>query len=637
MHHQRKNFLRALSLLNSLLVPFFFLFLIDRLNFSYLLKFSYIFVLLIIGCLKIYGMSALSGCLLEILSNEEPVLCMRRVHPNAKNLWPGFLIAFATIQLIDFILFALFPALRIWRSLYLPPLATVAAYVLARWTINKKYLEPFRIPRRKFKFNLSFLGIIISACILELILAKFSYLIHIEGLQWQNISIFIINYIHVFEFIFCALYIIDGYPEVPQEFSRQKEIFLINPMGGGVTRSLAYWFVRIYPAVFVVLKALTPKTYKFCEFSHVLWHERYYKNNVLVCITCLTSNCYEAYKIAKEFKKRGSTVILGGPHVTCLPNEALAFCDSVIVGQAEGVWKNVIRDYENGHLQLQYSGPASEVDYAQVHQELLNSPPSIIKDFLETTRGCKFKCHFCTISALSGGQTHSQPVSAIVELIKKIRPHYSAVAFLDDNIYANPDYAKELFLALKPLKIKWHGQCSIDIAQNRETLKLARESGCTGLLLGYEISGKSLEKKQGGKFAMAQKYFEYTKIIKKAGIKIKGHFIFGFDSDNLKTLWELWKFCFALMPQFTAVTLLTPLPSSGVYRDMLTQNRIISLNWRSYTLHRLVIRHAHINPTGASFFFPLLQTFFLITTSWGGFIIFVFISSVSLWIASLCF
>jgi radical SAM superfamily enzyme YgiQ (UPF0313 family) len=208
-------------------------------------------------------------------------------------------------------------------------------------------------------------------------------------------------------------------------------------------------------------------------------------------------------------------------------------------------------------------------------------------------------------------------------LIKKIKPRYSNVTFIDNNIYSDPAYSRELFIALKPLKIRWSSQCSIDIAKNQETLKLARESGCDELLIGYEVSGGSSEKNQGGKFAMAQKYLEYTNIIKKAGINIKGHFIFGFDSDDFKTLLQLWKFCFSIMPQFTIISMLTPLPGSGVYRDMLAQDRIINLNWRSYALNRLVVRHPHMDPTVVSFLFPLIQYLFLATTSFFGLILFV--------------
>lgn len=560
-------------------------------------------------------MSGISGCILEILSGEEFVLQFRRVRQNARALWQGFLIVFIMIRLVDLSLNVLFASFHIWRNLYFSLLGIITAYVLAQWTINKKYIGPLGVPHRRFRFKLSFLMVMISACLLELILARVSDFIYMGNFYWRNISAFILNYIHVFEFIFCSLYILDAYPEINEKFSCQKEIFLIRPAIAGVLNSLAFWLVRGYPPFFVVLKALSPKTYKFREFDQVIWHERYYKNNALVCITCFTSNCYEAYKLAKEFKKRGSKVVMGGPHVTYLPYEALAFCDSVVIGQAEGVWEEVIRDYENGELKSQYKGAATEADYSKVHEELLNSPPYIVKEFLETMRGCKFRCHFCTIPALNDGHAHLQPINSFVELIKKVKPYYRDVTFIDNNIYSDPGYAKELFAALKPLKIKWHSECTIDIAQNQEALKLARESGCAGLAFGYEIFGESLEKNQGGKLAMAQKYIEYTKIVKNTGIKIKGHFIFGFDSDNLKTLFQLWKFCFSVMPYTTAVSILTPLPGSGLYRDMLTQNRIMNLNWRNYNCHNFVVRHSKMNSTLVSLFFPLINIFFLMTTS----------------------
>jgi len=581
-------------------------------------------------------MSGISGCILEVLSSEELLAQFRRIHQNARELWPGFLIVFAVIHLLEFAVFPLFPSLYAWRKLYFSLLGAIAAYVLSIWTVHKKYIKPLGLPGRAPRFSLSFWLVITGACFLEFLVRMVGY-IHVPDLQWRNILDLIFNYIHVFEFIYCSLHILEDHPEIKMRFNRSQEIFLINPMSAGIIQSLEYWFLRGYPPAFVVLKALSPKTYQFREFNRVIWQDRYYKSGVLVCITCFTSNCYEAYGIAKEFKKRGSTVVMGGPHVTYLPDEALAFCDSVVVGQAEGVWKEVIRDYENGTLKPKYQGPAVGADFAQVHRELLDSPPYIAKEFLETMRGCKFRCHFCTIPALSNGQVHAQPVASFVELVKNIKPHYNNLVFIDNNIYSDPGYAKELFMALKPLKIKWRSQCTIDIAKNRETLKLATESGCTGLLLGYEVSGGSFEKIQGGKFAMAQKYKEYTEIIKKAGIDVKGHFIFGFDSDDFMSLFRLWKFCFSIMPQFTVLSLLTPLPGSGLYQEMLAHNRIINLNWRSYAINRMVFRHPHLNPLITSFLFPIIQPFFLMTTSTIGLLIVMFICSGMVLVYSLSF
>jgi len=614
-----------------LFIPVLVLFLVEILNLSFLSKFAVI--LLMIGSLKIYLLSGISGGILEIISGQELVLRMRRVHQNAKDLWQGFGVVFAITFLIDFLLFSFFHAsFHVWRPLYFSLLGTISAYVLARWTINKKYARPLGISRRSMKINVSFLMVIISACFLELILVWASGFIHIGHVYWRNVLAFIVSYIHVFEFILCSLFILDHYPEIKERFSSQKEIFLISPMGTEVVHSFGFWTIRSYPPVFVVLKALTPKTYKFRDFNQVIWHDRYYKSNVLVCITCYTSNSYEAFKIAKEFKKRGSKVVMGGPHVIHFPSEALAFCDSVVIGEAEAVWGQVIHDYEHGTLRPQYRGSATDTDYAKVHQELLNSPPSIAKAFLETTRGCKFRCHFCSIPALSDGKVHLSAIDDIIDLVKKVKPYASTIRFIDNNIYSDPGFARELFTALIPLKIKWQSSATLDIAKNQETLKLARESGCFLLGIGYEIQGGSVEKKQGGKFAMAQEYIKYTKIIKKAGIKIKGLFIFGFDSDHLKTLFSLWKFCFSIMPQFTLLSILTPLPGTGVYRDMLAQNRIVNLNWRSYGCIRMVVSHPRIDNRLVAFIFPLIQTFFILTTSSGGLILLVFCYILPLWI-----
>jgi hypothetical protein len=622
MNGQSRNFFRTLSILNSLLIFVFILFLIDGLNLSFLLKFGFIPVFFIVSALKIYWMSGLCGCILEVLSGEEFVLRFRRIHQNAMKLWPGFLAVFVIIRLVDFLFFALFPSFLIWRPAYFDLLGVTGTFVLALWTINWKYIRPLGIPAVKFKIKLNFIMVIMLAYLLELVLGGVPDIVHIGGIYWKNISAFMLSYIHVFEFTFCALCILDHYPEINEKFSHPKEIFLINPMAAAIVHSLGFRICMPWnPPYFVVLKALTPKTYKFREFNQVIWHDRYYKDNALVCITCFTTNCYEAFKVAKEFKKRGSKVVMGGPHVTFLPSEALAFCDSVIVGQAEGVWKAVLRDYENGTLKPQYMAAATEEDYHQVHEELLKSPPNIIKDFMETNRGCKFRCHFCSVPNLSGGQIRLHSINDIVDLVKKIKPETPNIKFIDNNIYSDPGYAKELFTALKPLKIKWRSACTIDIAKNQETLKLARESGCTGFFFGYEISGVSSEKNQGGKFTMTKKYKEYTEIVKKAGIHISGAFIFGFDSDDLKSFFRLWKFCFSIMPTVSHVAMLTPLPGTGVYRDMLAQDRIINLNWRSHNFNGLVVRHPHMNPTVMFFLFPLLRIFFLLTTSYSGFMV----------------
>ncbi len=616
-----RYFPKAVSVLNSLLVFVFMFFMIDAVyaQFQY---WHYTWLALIMAIpVKIYCYSGIYGYLVEIVSGQEMVLNFSRIHENAKKYWLLYGLVFAALYVVHFLLYLIFPAFRFFSfQLFYPLIGIGVLWGLVYTIIKDKYFGPLNIAPRNIQMDLKTFGVLLFLYFLEICLTWFPSLMFTADSDWIRATTFALKYLHLLEVVYCAFLIFDGYKEIPQQFDDAKEIFLVNPISGGVLDGVAFLFVRGYPPVFVVLKALS-KGYQFREFNRMIWRDRYYKSNKLVAITCFTSNCAEAYKIAKEFRKRGSKVIMGGSHVTYLPDEALAFCDSVVIGEAEGVWKEVISDYEQGALKLKYMGTAVEDYYKEVHQELLASPPYIIKEFLETTRGCKYRCHFCTIPSLSGGRTRKKPVSEIVELINKIKHKYRMVDFIDNNIYSDPGYAKDLFTALKPLKIKWRTQCTIDIAKNTETLRLAKESGCAGFLFGYEIFGGSLEKQQGGKFAMARRYLEYTKIIKEAGIKIKAHFIFGFDSDNFRNIFRLWKFCFDIMPLWTIVSVLTPLPGSRTYYDMLTENRITNLNWRNYAMHNLVIRHPQMDHQVVSKIFPFIRTFFIFTTSSAGLVL----------------
>ena len=143
---------------------------------------------------------------------------------------------------------------------------------------------------------------------------------------------------------------------------------------------------------------------------------------------------------------------------------------------------------------------------------------------------------------------------------------------------------------------------------------MAKDAGCDEFLIGYEISSASLEK-QGGKMAMVKKYQEYTKIIKDAGIKIKGHFIFGFDSDHFLDFFRMWKFCWDVNPYYTVLSFLTPLPGSQLYEDILKEDRIMNLNWKYYHCQSMVIRHPYLDNFWMSFLYPILRTALLVTTS----------------------
>lgn len=573
---------------------------------------------------KIYFYSGMYGVLLEIVSGEEIVFSYRKFNANAKRFWKIYVLVAFLPFVTYFLLFALWPQGKM-------TLSSVTSYgdilfngLLVYLLVLQKYLKEFNLPQRSASLPTEDALFLLFLLLANISVYNLPLFFDLPPFRFERLSVVFFQYSHILVFLCLAHIVLGRYPEIRERFTFGSELYLINPSGGGALWFLASFFLRNHPPWFVVLAALTPERYHIRKFNRIFWHQRYFASGKLIAISCYSTNSVEAYKIAKEFKKRGSTVIMGGPHVMFVPDEALEFCDSVVVGEAEGVWPQVIMDYENQCLKKKYFPRDDETAFQKVHQFLLNSPPEIIKDFLETTRGCKFHCYFCAIPNLGRTCLRKKPVSEIVELIQKIQPKYQLINFLDNNIYSDPAYAKELFLAIKPLRIKWSASSSIDIAQNEELLSLAKASGCRMLLFGYEISAESQEQSQGGKFAMAKKYLELTRKVQKKGISIKAHVIAGFDADNLRSLWKLWVFCLRVNPLQTGLSILTPLPGSLFFNDALMQNRILNLNWRNYAAQHPVFRFKQL-PLGffSQYFYSVFLFFFVLLSSSSGRIIFI--------------
>jgi hypothetical protein len=605
----------------NVLIPYF-----RETIFSPYLEWILLTALVPIGILLPAG---LAGLFVELISGERYVISWQGFKQNVRRYWQPCLLLVVTLRCLDVFANMLLPKHFCVEALY-HHLTIPALYLLILHIFQDKYLIPLRLARQRIAVDWSDTLILGGIYVLYLWTFYWPKFFSGDGLGFLRLNIFWGKYFLFLTFVYYGHLILRQYPFISQRFNPEKEIFLINPPGGGVLSAVSSYLIRSYPPSFVVVKALSPSAYAVREFNRVIWRKRYYQYRKLVCITCYTFNSYEAYKLAKEFRKRQCTVIMGGPHVTHLPDEALAFCDSVVIGEAEGVWKDVIRDYEQGKLQRKYNGRADPRHHEEVHQALLNSPPEIIKDYLETTRGCKFKCSFCSIPGLSGGRTQIKPVFEVVELLEKIKSKYRDVTFLDNNIYADPAYAKALFQALKPLNIRWQTCSTIDIVKNEETLRLAKESGCQGLMFGYEVSGNSGEARQKGKLALANKYYTFTRKVKKMGISVKAHFIFGFDSDDFRGLWDLWRFCLRLNPYITALSLLTPLPGTGFYDEVLKRNHITNLNWRQYSCHDLVFYHPRMNNVLLGRLHPLITAFFFLSTCKMGYMVLVWFFLTSL-------
>jgi len=247
-------------------------------------------------------------------------------------------------------------------------------------------------------------------------------------------------------------------------------------------------YYDVPPLALGVIAALTPSDWEIKILQEPKDMVDYDENADLVGITAATHNVKRGYEIAREFRRRGKKVIMGGIHPSVMVEEALNFCDAVCVGEAELVWKEVLEDLKKGELKKvykarevfdlsQYSPPRR--DLFPKKKEAFYSPSTI-----EASRGCPYNCDFCSVSITHGKVIRYRPVKSIIQEMESI--DNKRLFFVDNNIISSFQKAKELFSAMVPLKKQWTAQATISIVKDQKLLELASKSGCYGLLIGIE-------------------------------------------------------------------------------------------------------------------------------------------------------
>jgi len=305
----------------------------------------------------------------------------------------------------------------------------------------------------------------------------------------------------------------------------------------------------------------------------------------LIGIGFMTPQAPRAYQIGDEFKKRGKKVVMGGIHASALPEEALAHADAVVVGEAEGIWPKVLEDFKNGKMEGIYKSlqfpelkrlPLPRYDLLQKDRYRLfkiNFP-------IQAGRGCPFKCEFCSVSRFFGGEYRWRPVDEVVREIQK--KNLKKIFFVDDNIIGQKSYARELFNALIPLKIRWGGQASLNVSKDEDLLNLMAESGCGLLYIGIESISKSNLPSYGKTFFDAGEISEHIEKIHKKGILIRASIIFGMDDDDSDVFHKTVVFLIKKKVAYAEFFLLTPMPGTELQRKLEKEGRIIDNDWSHY-------------------------------------------------------
>lgn len=314
----------------------------------------------------------------------------------------------------------------------------------------------------------------------------------------------------------------------------------------------------------------------------------------LVGISAITGTAPRSYQLAAEFRNRGIPVVLGGVHPTLCPEEAQAHADCVVTGYAEESWPQLLRDFAQKKLKARYTqNPDLDLGGRPLpRRDLIKLDRYFTPHTVEATRGCIHHCRFCVVPS-AWGRPRQKPIHEVVADIESMNA--PSVIFLDLNLIADADYAKQLFRELTPLKIRWAGLATTKIAWDDELLSLAAKSGCSGLLIGFETVSLEALAESAKKFNTHQSYDLVVQKLHDAGIAIMGTFVFGFDADDRDIFSRVTEFAVRSKIDLPRYSVLTPFPGTPLYRRLQSEGRILTENWELYDGQHVVYQPARIS------------------------------------------
>jgi radical SAM superfamily enzyme YgiQ (UPF0313 family) len=316
----------------------------------------------------------------------------------------------------------------------------------------------------------------------------------------------------------------------------------------------------------------------------------------LVGMTVITGSAPRAYDLSRRFRARGVPVVLGGPHVTLVPDDARPHADSIVVGYAEDTWPQLLRDFAAGRLRPRYdqSPDLSLAGRPFPLRHLLPRRNFITNNVFEATRACIHNCEFCVVPAAWGRKPFQKPVGEVVEDIR--RHGARKLIFVDLNLVADPAYAIRLFEALIPLRVHWYGLATIRLAEDPELLDLAARSGCRGILIGFEsLSPETLRRSSKG-FNHPDRYREIVAKLHARGIALQGCFVFGHDTDTPDVFEKTARFAVEAKIDLPRFAVLTPFPGTALFKRLEREGRILTRDWELYDAQHVVFRPALMSP-----------------------------------------
>ncbi len=314
----------------------------------------------------------------------------------------------------------------------------------------------------------------------------------------------------------------------------------------------------------------------------------------IVAMTVITGTAPRCYELAAHFRSRGMVVVLGGPHVTLLPDEAQKHADAVVLGYAENSWPNLLRDFAKGQMESRYKQETDLVlsGYPLPDRSVLPKHRYLTDNVFEATRACIHNCNFCVVPSAWGRRPFQKPIEAVVDDLK--RSGARRAIFVDLNLIADRDYAARFFEALIPLRISWYGLATTLLCKDEPLLELAARSGCRGLLMGFESISSHALRASGKGFNRPDDYASIVQSLHKHGIALQACFVFGLDDDKPDVFSKTADLVVKLGIDLPRFAVLTPFPGTPIFEQLERQGRILHQDWGSYDGQHVVFQPAQM-------------------------------------------
>lgn len=324
----------------------------------------------------------------------------------------------------------------------------------------------------------------------------------------------------------------------------------------------------------------------------------------LIALSAKTSCVSYAYEVARRFREKGKRVVLGGIHASLRPDEALEHVDCVVTGEAETLWPEVVRDLERGKLKERYDAAGfPDMDKIPAPAWGSSKPDGYLFHQIQTTRGCPFRCRFCSVPDISGQDFRFKPVENVIAELRALPKGRGPIAggkplyIVDDNFISRVRYTKELLRAMIPLKQRgeipsWSAETTLNVASDEEMLDLFRDAGCSTLIIGFESVTEASLAAMDKPVNFCLTYQEAVDRIHARGMTIIGNFIVGFDTDTLGVFQQTLDFVQKTGILYPFFSILTPMPGTNLFDEYKAAGRLDHEKWHLYDT-----RHVVFEPT----------------------------------------